>query len=628
MIPLKNGFTMVELSGAKEKWLNSPLSLSESEIKLLLSNSLGQEPIQYDISDKGISMWSGDEKNRTCHLLTDTLILPIKEIRQHRSGTITRKIMLLGMRKGQLLEPVTLTPAELTSMKWIREVWGFKVWISPILPNSNQYILDCIYQTNEFIPIVDEYCDLGWTKDQYGKDIYVTGSTIIGSTKINQSMIHDDLKNYSLDTPAIPEKDAFDFVLNTVFQMGPNTVTHTAVSFMILSLTTSALSNWAYKPDFVYYLHAQSGSRKTSLSKIFFNMYERYWDEVPINFTATQPAMEFMMHKMRDTVVLIDDIAPSVNASERFATEKKLEAIVRSYGDNAGRQKMGINNKAINMKPNGLAAITAEDAIFKNPSSMARCFMVQIDKEDVNIEKLSAAQNYRGIYPRAIMYFLEEISTAFGDYIEGLKKKFLQSKRYFSENKQEVHGRLIHTAAWLDAAFSAYLQYGEDRGFLTSEEANKLMRQNKSLLVQWINTQDLVLRKNNEVDMFVLALKQMITSNRIKIPKITLEGKRNTVLEAPEGIKLVGYRDFDKIFLLPDVAYAEVRSFYARQGLEYPISQRTLIDRLCKRGILLPDNNKDGTKTVRITVDGQRVSVIRLDQDQFRLWGDHEDLYY
>lgn len=168
------------------------------------------------------------------------------------------------------------------------------------------------------------------------------------------------------------------------------------------------------------------------------------------------------------------------------------------------------------------------------------------------------------------------------------------------------------------------MNYGLQMGFLTPYDFDLRTVENRSMLLRWIQDQNLYLKRNNEVDMFIHAFAQLITSNRAYIPEITVEGRQNRIVNAPENKSLIGYRDFSNLYLLPDLAYSEVRSFYGRLGIEFPVSKRSLIDRLFTRGILKPDNNKDGTKTVRIKVNGQRVSVIRLDLDAFRLW-DEED---
>lgn len=621
----KNTAEHDRISQAIYRWSHAPETLQNDEIILIYQNCL---PETYVATEQGISIRLGEGDNGMLYPLTDTLILPCAEIQQHSLKGISRKLQLLGFRKGKRLEAVTLTSTELTNMRWFREMWGFKGWISPNIPNATQYIQDCIYILNDRIPVINKYCNLGWTQANRSNHIYVMGSEIIGINDTIQVYSDDNLEDFSIPHCNISDETAFNFVLDVVLKTAPTDITYTALSYMILSLTTSAFQDEIYKPDFIYYLSGPSGSRKTSISKIFFNMYERYWDAVPINFTATQPAMELIMVKMRDTVVLIDDIAPSINATERNATEKKLESIVRAYGDTAGRQKMGTNNKAVDMKPNGLAAITAEDNIFKNPSSMARCFITHIEKNDVDLKHLTTVQNKRGYYPTAIKYFITEIAQTFTGYVEMLKSFFLQSKHLFTRRHSDAHGRVINTAAWLDAAFSAYIQYGERRGFLTHEEAEDYSYENKTLLHKWIKSQSFMLKSNNEVDMYIYALKQLIASNLIHIPEIKVVGKQNKILGQLDRLKIIGYKDFDNMYLLPDVTYGEVRKFYSSQGIDFSVSQSTLLDRLNKQGILRPDNNKDGTKTVRITINGQRITVIRLDQDLFRWWGEKASVQY
>src|SRR5690606_30237983 len=129
-----------------------------------------------------------------------------------------------------------------------------------------------------YIPVEEKFCLLGWTKTMKTNFFYVTGSGAIGEGVPERIAIGEELQEFQFPKSVVSEDVAFQFVIRTIFEIAPKGITYTAVAFMLLSLMTSAFQDWQYKPEVTYYLYGMSGARKTSISKVLFNMYVRYWD--------------------------------------------------------------------------------------------------------------------------------------------------------------------------------------------------------------------------------------------------------------------------------------------------------------------------------------------------------------
>lgn len=606
---------LVEFRNIKNNFQSTNLDIKKT-IEVI-NKIMTYENSHYRISSSSAELFFKENEKEIP--ITNTLLIPISEKTIHSLNSKHRELQVICIRDGIVLGEISIKPNELISQGlWIKEKLGFKSRLY-FGVGAYQHIVEFIQILCKYMIEVNEFAHIVWAKALKG--VFITGQDVIGSvSKDTEFSAHPQLQDFKLTTLNISEKEAFKFMRKIIFKVAPINVTYSAVSYQFLSILSSVLKEWTYKPEFIYYLWGESGSRKTSMSKIFFNIYEKYLDSVPINFTSTQPAMEELLVSFRDCVCLIDDIAPSTNNSEKQAIEKKLEAIVRAYGDSIGRQKMSSNREKVEMKPQGLVAITAEDNVVKSSSSMARCFIVRIAKDKVNLEKLTEAQNNRLSYPTAIKYYIEYISANFDTFIEKFKKNFLYNYKLLMEKFQNTHGRTIMSAAWLHSSFSSYIKYGLEKEYISKSKAEEYITENSRMLNMMIKEQTQLVKQDNEIDLFVNGLKELLSTHKIRIPEVRLYGRRKTVELDYTDKGIIGFCDVENIYLFKDTSYAAVLSFYSKQKITFPVTLKSLLDGLYRKKLLKPDNNKDGTKTIRVTINGQRLSVIRLDRDKFEAW--------
>lgn len=139
------------------------------------------------------------------------------------------------------------------------------------------------------------------------------------------------------------------------------------VSFTLLSLCYSQYKQ--DRPEFVFLLYGSSGTFKTTLSMHIFNIFEENYTSPPTNLkVATEASIHRLMGRFRDSVLLVDDAAPSVSGNDE--TYKKCESIVRAVGDGTGRMVAGRDSKINVYKPSGLIAITGEFVPLRDTSSI------------------------------------------------------------------------------------------------------------------------------------------------------------------------------------------------------------------------------------------------------------------
>jgi hypothetical protein len=604
----------------------------ESLYVCMEENALGikiTKPYKSSYDNQSINDYKDDDpEERDAIVISNTFFIPQNEIVKHFiDGHETRYLQLFAIQKEDILKTIMIPVEELLNEKWIYKNWGLGIRIS--VGSSYRHVLQALQILIKFVPTIHHYNYSGWLEDRDW--IFLHGGGTIGNDTMDQIIPDVSISDFALNTTNITEEEAISFVFETMLTMADKKVSWILLSYTLLSLITSRLQKQKNRPQYILYIVGESGLRKTSLSIKYFNFYERFLDTVPVHFDmTTQPAMEIMGMTLRDSVCLYDDIPPAKDNETRRTQEKKLEALIQTYGESIGRQKMDGSSKKVEMKPTGLAAVTAESVILKNPSSISRTLIVKLAKDSVNLKKLSLAQKNKYHFPTAVKYYLEYITEQGDRFVRRFNKKFLKNREMFREilGNVNIHGRLINAAAWQQTAFSFYLDYVESK--MSSKALEKInfntkrIRNEKTeLLVQMLKDQQQMIIGNNEVNLFIQAVKELLATNKIRLLNISPDGKRKTVSEDFREKDVVGFVDSEYIFFFKDTIYNLVCSHYKKQNIVFAVDLRSLLDALDKKNILKPDRNKDNTKTVRITIKNSRIKVIRLDKDMFETWDDN-----
>ncbi len=134
-------------------------------------------------------------------------------------------------------------------------------------------------------------------------------------------------------------------------------------------------------PTVVPYIYGKSGSGKTTLCKAFYDGYSdgRY---VEIG-NATIAAIPRHISKLYGGIYLIDDMSHETLSNCSKADLKKLEAIIRTYGDN-GAEKMTAYKKFD--ETNVWVVATGEDLFSKIESSVLRLMPIKLQRGETNFK--------------------------------------------------------------------------------------------------------------------------------------------------------------------------------------------------------------------------------------------------
>lgn len=382
------------------------------------------------------------------------------------------------------------------------------------------------------------------------------------------------------------------------------------LAFVILSLTTSRYDT--VDPQFFFLLYGMSGAFKTTIAKLLFNIHEGFYNIAPMNLTiTTAAAMRKIGTQFRDCVCLYDDVAPSTNPIKKNEMEAKIDVMSRSTGDSTGYIKMDGKNEQ-SMKALGLSVVTAEYIPIENNSSVARTLIMKFDKKKVNLKRLAKAQNKRNIYPTVIINYIAYICENGEEYMEDLEDAFHKACKEFSF-LSNVHSRTPYNAAWLYAGYKMFLKYANsvDSTIFKSDELKVFEKD----LIELMQGQKEYMQNQDAVPLYINAINEMLSTGEIVLSQIIIAEEKRKI--ADKKTNMIGYIDEDYVYLLPDTAFSKVNSFLSKQGKVFPITRVTLNQLLADDKLIIPNDDKSGSKTVKLTINGMRLKVLRFKKNTF-----------
>ncbi|KMP45837.1 hypothetical protein TU55_08930 [Bacillus cereus] len=555
------------------------------------------EANEYLISEEGILCYKKDKKIiKLCNMVIFPLTQLIITDGIHEEKYLELTGILNGDRK---LPNIRVKLNDLRNSNWIENRWGIQCILYPT-SKCYEKILCAIKLACKDIETKSIYKTIGWSK--IGKNyLYLHGHGAIG--KESSVLVHDSLNKFTLVVDEEVNKSKVYKKSLQLLEIAPIDVTLPLFCFTILSTINTLLKLNNLEPKFTLWLYGETGSRKTTLASLFFNIFnQQLASEIPANFKDTKTALEIKMFEYKDCVLLVDDYHPTDKLSEKKDMEDKAEFILRMYGDRIRKSRSNINlTKQREFMTRGLCAITAEDAI-SIQSNMARCISVPLERNCVDLEKLTKFQKNPLMFPTAIYNFISWL-TNFINQEKGLPNLDLDWFREKYRNT-DIHARLIDSVWSLKYAYYLYLSYGVAIGKLEIEEVEERLEIAETIFIKLIQKQHTEMKTENPLSMYLNTIEELITSNQMTLNKLRQES----------GSQKYGWYDEHYYYLIPEITYNKVLMFWERRNKVFPLTTKKLHDRLYEMGIIEIDESSK-RKCPKITVEkGRRTRVLKINR--------------
>jgi hypothetical protein len=532
----------------------------------------------------------------------------------------THELAIRVSRGKQPNRTARVTSSQFASLSWVIEKCGHSYVISA--GNGNHDHLRCAIQemSNVDTPTTVVYRHTGWREfDGKWRYLHASRPGTVGS--VGMIPIADEVQ---LTGPAagfwLPPaptgqelRRAVKASLSILDGLAPD-----EIAFPLLaSVYRAALGS----PDYALWLCGMTGVHKSELAALAQQHFGSGMvrGKLPGNWSSTDNALEGLAFTVKDSILVIDDYAPSASRADADRQRRSAERIIRGQGNGSGRQRMKSDGTTLRPeRPSRCLLLSTGEDEPGGHSITARLCVVDVARGDVNLTRLSACQKdaVEGLYATAIAGFTAWLAPRYGEVSAGLAAERIEHRSRFIG--KFPHARTPDKVANLLLGLEYLLRFAEHVGAITAAERECLELRGEAAFVAVANREKDRHNALDPVARFPVMLSSIITSGRAHIadrdgkepqnPEHWGYERRDMRWEA-RG-KKIGWLDGEVLYIDPDAVYAELTRLSSEQGQVFPVSAQTLWKRL-KEAKKLYRTKKERT-TYPVTIEGSRRQLIVL----------------
>jgi hypothetical protein len=380
--------------------------------------------------------------------------------------------------------------------------------------------------------------------------------------------------------------------------------------------------------DFGVHLLGRTGTFKSEIAAIAQQCFGPKLDarNFPANWSSTANAIEGMVFLAKDAVIVVDDFNPT-GAIDPQKLHAAADRLFRGLGNGAGRQRMTADLMIRpHRPPRGLILSTGED-IPRGHSCRARLILVEVRPGDVNPQRLTYAQREaaNGVYAAALAGYVHWLAGRYDNIRRGLGNERASARDRFAIDSS--HARTPAAIGDLFLGWEYFGRYAVESGAIRLDDWTKLLGKVRMTLVELAQAQSNHLCTADPVDRFLRLIPAVLSAGEAHIesrsggpplPAELLGWVQEDQQWRPRGNR-IGWSDDHHLYLDPELAYAAVQRLASTQREPITMSADTLRSRLHDRGLLDSVDQRGGSTryTIRISVSGQRVSVMKFRREVF-----------
>ena len=285
--------------------------------------------------------------------------------------------------------------------------------------------------------------------------------------------------------------------------------------FMHMGLLTTLFQLAGHDIDFSFMIVGPTNCRKTSLVTAIAKVFDRDRLKADAEFaTATSAGIEQTLGMYKDATVIIDDYKAGANLTQQREMNRKLDELIRFYGDRVEKKRMLIfthNGERIYFPIGGNCVITGEFAPEAIESSMTRLFLTEVNINDVDNIQLRRYQEERWIIPTHVYDFLQWVTGRFETCVQ-----------YIAENYSGYRDRKHYSVGRFSNMYAAFMitadlisMYALERGFWNSEDQGRFLQAVQTGLEIELDIMEERFRQRDKATQVLRVFKEALDSNQI-----------------------------------------------------------------------------------------------------------------
>jgi hypothetical protein len=500
-----------------------------------------------------------------------------------------------NIRGNQSLPTIEIAAAQFQGMSWPHKL-GSRAILEPGRSVADN-VRHAIQISSPDAPVKTHFAHTGW-RQVNGSWAYLHADGAVGAENVSVRLA-PEYKRFSL--PATPENEADAIKTSMSFlEIGKREITLPLMAYLYLSPLTTILP---IMPNFSLYLFGVSGSFKTTLAALSLSHFGNFAsiDSLP-NFNDTAGSIEKRAFRLKDTLFLLDDYAPSHRKQDRERKEEVCQAAIRSFANRTGRARLKSDaSEMVRTYPRGLLLVTGEESPSLQ-STIARTLLIEISRKDIDRECLTALQNKAHRFPHAMTSYILWIKENMGAITGAFPERFRALRSQATNDGN--HGRLAEQTAFLMFGLETLVNWLSDKKIFTESEARERITEGWSIFQSLSVSQNRRIAGDDPITGFFEILGTLVYQHRARLDPSHHEG------EPLGAADRIGFYDSTRLYLQFNAAWNSAMTFLSKEGGHFPFSKTTLLYMLKQRGSIVLARNGDATKPK--TIGGESFRVVEI----------------
>lgn len=509
--------------------------------------------------------------------------------------------------RGELLPCVEVTAQSFGTMNWVLKLWGARANIKPG-PQIKETLRHAIQSTGRNAERREVFTHTGWRVID-GTACYLYSGGAIGKDGVEVDLRKGgNLAGYYSLTQVRHDPLEAARASKDLLKAFPSRISYPLLAEMYLAPLRDPLERASFPPSFLLFLYGGTGTGKTTTAALFLTHFGEDFTNrhLPASFEGTANALREKAHAAKDVPFLVDDLHPAVDLRTRKDLENKVQALTRSFGDNAERARLNANAEARPEKPpRGLGMISGEDLPGVGQSGSARFYLLEFQPEDVfgngGRARMSELQQRgaQGVYAAAMRGYIESLQRRAPNE-QGLQKlgqelasRAQTLRQELAEALPRAHARVPESAAFLLLGLEAAVRHWQGMGICSPQEGEEILSEGRRVLLENAREQAEITRTEDPVHVFFGVLRELYA-----VHEISFYGQNQDATLTP--IHPVGKIDANYVHLMPHAAYNAVSEALRKQGRAFSLTRDALGKQLRDVGILQADSRGCATRKERI----------------------------
>lgn len=517
---------------------------------------------------------------------------------------------------------------------WAYDALGGRAIIHPCSRDEAHVVAAAQYLSLGTVEERTTYAFTGWAEID-GRRVFLTSTGALGADGMDESTAVDlgteKLNRYALPVP--DKAQAVDAVRASLalLDLGPDKV-------MAPQMCAAYRAVLPLQPETTLWTFGGTGAFKSHIAALFAQHFgpELTVRGFPTGWQSTANAMEGIAFQLANVLMVVDDYVPQAAATKTDLAKlnEKVERLVRGAANSAGRSRMRVDGTVRpELYPRAQVLCTGED-VPPGQSLQARTSLVEIVRDDVTSERLTAAQKTadEGVYAQAMAGYVQWLAARYEnteDWPAELKAELADGRNKVAKDVTG-HSRAPEAVAGLLLGLRWFLRYARQIGAITQEEWTAIYQRCRTALLDGSAVQSAETKSLSAEAIYLGAIRTAITSGRAYLADLSSDGvpprteatrwgwAQDDMERLSARGEKIGWVSGADVYLDPGAAYtaAVVQADRMRTPLQ---TSRARVHKALFAADLLPSADP-GHLTTKVSVGGGRPRVLHLKAEALTRW--------